>query len=840
MTRKILTILTVLLALCTSSSAQFLKGTVVLNGEEIAAEYIQLTPTTVALGTGHNACISPYSEGRVTIPGTLTIGANTYTVTEISNLAFRLCTKITFVNVQENVTRIGDYAFSGCTSLTEVKLPATLASLGSGAFIDLPLLSVTCASPTPPTWEYNDVFFNHDSGISDDQTYAFPEYVPLNVPSSATQAYQEALYTNTAIGWTTPDGWGRCFAKVGDAFYESYHIYDAIGLDRLRALCNEGKGGEAIKRVVLEADIDMDGYTWDCGIGIADHEFQGNFDGQGHTISHLTVANTQYTGKGAGLFGFFAGERISHVRLKDCQFTDKYQAGSLVGYAGASCLIDSVFVEDCDVSSEKCAGGLVGKSYSELNIRDCALFGSAGGIGGVSDVMGSVVGQGTSVGIRHCAVGVATSRDDQGTFVGKTTSTKAAAINVDSCYTVYETKRQPEHYVFGDNIIYHGDKFTYYAGGQATEHVFGDINDYMRGFNMVPYLGTANWIYKHGAYPLPDCFADVWPVEVNVMTIGSGESAMRRLNNLSPSTVFDDRAWHTQDPADDFHFKSFDATRLWIDESISPDPIARPQILPVGIGTITASDGVQYARQLRAINTGVRQTEEVPIYEFDDKGYLKEDDEGNPISTGTTTTIETDWAYTPVGYSVYLPYTTLLPSTCKLYQPHQLEVASGTTTVTFKQVSDNTIQAFTPYYVIVETDTVQLGTYAEATFPPMEETTIDLGSYEFKGTNHYISHFNAGPTRENAYILQSDGKWHQVTAESTAAIPAFRAYFRPTSSSAANTLSMVLSDGQTGIVQIRTIDADGTTHFYDLSGRRLHDKPQKGIYIHQGRKIMVK
>ena len=50
---------------------------------------------------------------------------------------------------------------------------------------------------------------------------------------------------------------------------------------------------------------------------------------------------------------------------------------------------------------------------------------------------------------------------------------------------------------------------------------------------------------------------------------------------------------------------------------------------------------------------------------------------------------------------------------------------------------------------------------------------------------------------------------------------------------------MFLSDGDaTGIDTIRTIDADGTERYYDLYGRELPGKPESGIYIHNGKKIM--
>ena len=49
-------------------------------------------------------------------------------------------------------------------------------------------------------------------------------------------------------------------------------------------------------------------------------------------------------------------------------------------------------------------------------------------------------------------------------------------------------------------------------------------------------------------------------------------------------------------------------------------------------------------------------------------------------------------------------------------------------------------------------------------------------------------------------------------------------------------------DNETGIGQtlVRTIDNDGTQYYYDINGRRLSDRPQKGIYIYKGKKYSEK
>ena len=182
-------------------------GTVDLNGETIVAEYYTIG-TNARLGSGYNACIPQYSTGRVVVPASITVNNVTYSVTEVSDLAFRLCNYITEVELPIGVTRIGNFAFVGCKALTKVNLPSTLASIGRGAFIDLPNLArIDLHATTPPTWEYNDVFRFHPGGISDNNIFHNGETL-LCVPESALTVYPNANFTNPNIGWTTPDGWG--------------------------------------------------------------------------------------------------------------------------------------------------------------------------------------------------------------------------------------------------------------------------------------------------------------------------------------------------------------------------------------------------------------------------------------------------------------------------------------------------------------------------------------------------------------------------------------------------------------------------------------------------------
>jgi len=142
--------------------------------------------------------------------------------------------------------------------------------------------------------------------------------------------------------------------------------------------------------------------------------FRGEFDGNGHTISHLRVAGTSCL----GLFGHLNGAEVRNVRLIDPNLDGSLYVGALAGWledgvitncviAGGSAAADGTVgglvgcqssgsVSNCSVADAQVAarngvvGGLVG-TQAGGNISDCSVRG--GSISGTT-VAGGLVGRG--------------------------------------------------------------------------------------------------------------------------------------------------------------------------------------------------------------------------------------------------------------------------------------------------------------------------------------------------------------------------------------------------------------------------------------------------------------
>lgn len=192
-----------------------------------------------------------------------------------------------------------------------------------------------------------------------------------------------------------------------------------------------------------------------------------------------------------------------------------------------------------------------------------------------------------------------------------------------------------------------------------------------------------------------------------------------------------------------------------------------------------------------------------------------------------------------------VPYKMNVPAYSRAYT---LSNRDGNTLV-FKEV-EGELEAMKPYLLKVvgnkrlRKTSATLNTEIKQTIPASDATTyghqVDAAGYTLRGTFEGIDNKTANEL--GAYVLQSDGNWHPVAssteAEKKACILPFRAYLLSNTHGANASISMELEDVD-GIDTIETIDADGTEHYYDLQGRELPGKPSKGIYIHNGKKVVA-
>ncbi len=159
---------------------------------------------------------------------------------------------------------------------------------------------------------------------------------------------------------------------------------DIETVDDLLALAKAADAETLGKNYRLKADLNLKDTPFN-GIGSADQPFTGRFDGQGHTISHVTVNAPE--GENAGFFNVIKGATIRDLKLVDVEITGKTNVGGLVGSArvqlDSSDLSKNVanLIGGCSVSGTvtgtKNVGGLVGLNEGKTDPQTLFSIASA-------------------------------------------------------------------------------------------------------------------------------------------------------------------------------------------------------------------------------------------------------------------------------------------------------------------------------------------------------------------------------------------------------------------------------------------------------------------------------
>ena len=159
------------------------------------------------------------------------------------------------------------------------------------------------------------------------------------------------------------------------------------------------------------------------------------------------------------------------------------------------------------------------------------------------------------------------------------------------------------------------------------------------------------------------------------------------------------------------------------------------------------------------------------------------------------------------------------------------------TTVTISFTDANSIEAGKPY-IVMPTTNITNPVFNDVTINNIMQDVIISNAATFKG-NYAPVPLSANDTKK---LFLANNMLYYPTGSVT--VKPFRAYFEltsdvPTASGAPN---LVIDFGETtGVGELRTENRRIENSFYDLQGRRLNGKPtQKGIYIHNGKKEVLK
>ena len=192
-----------------------------------------------------------------------------------------------------------------------------------------------------------------------------------------------------------------------DTTTKTYTVYNADGL----LAWNEAAQKDKSINCTLSADINMAGKEW-TPIGTDDNNsYNGTFDGNGKTITGLTVNQSEKNY--AGLFGCLGSDgKVQNLTLENVNISGAFYVGSVVGtnfgtVSGCTASGNITGTESCiggvvgqnkgtvtgctvsgNISSNQYSGGVVGENFGTVS----ACYHATGDVTGNINYVGGVVG----------------------------------------------------------------------------------------------------------------------------------------------------------------------------------------------------------------------------------------------------------------------------------------------------------------------------------------------------------------------------------------------------------------------------------------------------------------
>lgn len=248
----------------------------------------------------------------------------------------------------------------------------------------------------------------------------------------------------------------------------NYTVTSAEGLKNIAKLVNSGATGI---NITLDTDLDLTDMEW-TPIGNYEKQYTGTFDGNGKTITGLTVTGSdQY----AGLFGRIgSGGKVMNVKLEGVQIESDNGMSDVGGVAGYS----RGTLENCSVSGSVSgsgmngiAGGVVGYQTGG-SITGCSSSATVN----AGNVAGGVAGCTYSATLTACyATGDVTleSINSGGNFVGGVVGDNTNRSTVIACYAWGSVTGSGSGTIYVGGVTGSNDLGTLTACYHATGDVTG-------------------------------------------------------------------------------------------------------------------------------------------------------------------------------------------------------------------------------------------------------------------------------------------------------------------------------------------------------------------------------
>ena len=257
---------------------------------------------------------------------------------------------------------------------------------------------------------------------TDGVVYEYTKEVPAaGLEGGKSYAFEFSLADGDVAGRTVC----KAEAEAGDAGKLNWKIGDEAGLRTFALAVKYYKRNS--DNAVLTADIPLEGGQWEPIGGSGATAYSGTFDGQGHTVSGLSVATA---GDYAGFFGNLNGAKVTGLGVEgNVTATGRY-AGGIAGRTNTGSSITDCYFTGSVTATGGYAGGIAGFN-SGSTITGC--FTSGGTVSATDRYAGGIAGNNyynASITACYSSASVTTTGDYAGGIAGYNTSN----ASVTSCY----------------------------------------------------------------------------------------------------------------------------------------------------------------------------------------------------------------------------------------------------------------------------------------------------------------------------------------------------------------------------------------------------------------------
>ena len=226
--------------------------------------------------------------------------------------------------------------------------------------------------------------------------------------AQGTACYFGAATVPNTFGDTVTD-YGVVKAYANGLFFNGKYYYSDAGseenpyiidsedaLARIASIVNSGVSDFVGKHFSLICDLDLSGRNWTPIGNTVGTSFKGNFDGNNHTISNLTVNNP--SGDYNGLFGYVEGvilepggndpgcDYIRNFVVKNANVRGRDYTGGVAGHVLGKLIFENVILDGATVEGADYTSGFIGfaegiqiwlapmDAYSPLDVQNCLFI----------------------------------------------------------------------------------------------------------------------------------------------------------------------------------------------------------------------------------------------------------------------------------------------------------------------------------------------------------------------------------------------------------------------------------------------------------------------------------